>query len=147
MMNLWVSDIGGSGSLSVPRQLTHERQGGAFPKWSPDGRWISYQCDEGPDTHVCVIGADGTGRRQLTSDSGLNFTGGWIGSDTILVAARRDAVWNVVGVDRVSGTMTTYTAFTDAHSYVRYPQWDEVNRRITFERSETTGNVWMARLP
>ncbi|MEQ1912974.1 MAG: hypothetical protein ABMA15_29430, partial [Vicinamibacterales bacterium] len=101
VMNLWLSDIDGPGGPSVPRQLTHERHGGAFPKWSPDGRWISYQCDEGADTHVCVIGADGTGRRQLTSESGLNFTGGWIGSDTILVAARRDAVWNVVGVDRV----------------------------------------------
>ena len=147
VMNLWVSDIADAGAPSVPRQLTFEHQGGAFPKWSPDGRWVSYQCDDGGDTYVCVVGADGHGRQQITHDRGLNFTGGWIDANTLLVAARREAVWNIISVNRLSGHTVTYTAFTDARSYVRYPQWDGVQRRITFERGAATGNVWMARLP
>lgn len=145
--NVWVSDLGVDGTPSAPRQVTVEAQGGSFAHWSPDGRWISYQCDEGAHTHVCVIGADGTGRRQLTNQPGQSFLGGWIESTTILVAARRDAVWNVIGVDRATGKTTAYTTFTDARGYVRYPQWDPVTRRVTFERADTTGNVWMTRVP
>ncbi|MFN7983060.1 MAG: winged helix-turn-helix domain-containing protein [Vicinamibacterales bacterium] len=147
VMNLWVSDVGADGALTVPRQLTFERQGGAFPRWSPDGQWISYQCDAGADTYVCVIAAGGSGRQQITHDSGLNFTGGWIDSSTVLVAARRDAIWNVISVNRLTRKTISYTGFTDARSYVRYPQWDAAQRRVTFERGMTTGNIWTARLP
>lgn len=147
VMNLWVSDIDTQGTPSVARQLTFETQGGAFPKWSPDGQWLSYQCDDGTSIHACVIGADGHGRQQITHDPGLNFTGGWMDSNTLLVAARRDAVWNIISVNRRSGKTITYTSFTDARSYVRYPQWDAVQRRITFERGDALGNVWTTRLP
>lgn len=145
--NIWVSELGADGAPAPPHQVTFEAQGGSFAHWSPDGRWISYQCDQGRDTHVCVIGADGTGRRQLTNQPGQSFLGGWIESTTILVAARRNAVWNVIGVDRITGHTTAYTSFTDARGYVRYPQWDPVARRVTFERADTTGNVWMAQVP
>jgi Tol biopolymer transport system component len=37
------------------------------PVWSPDGRTIAYVGVDAPATHLYVVGADGTGRRQLTS--------------------------------------------------------------------------------
>lgn len=147
IMNLWVSNREASGRISPPRQVTHEKQGGSFPHWSPDGRFVSYQCDEGDDTHVCVVANDGSGQRQLTHEPGQSFIGGWIESDQILVAARRNAVWNVIGVDHQTGRITRYTDYTDARSYARYPQWEPIGRRVTFERAEATGNVWFAKLP
>ncbi len=146
IVNLWVSRRSPAGLLSPPRQLTHESQGGSFPHWSADSRWVSYQCDDGADTHVCVVGADGTGQQRLTRERGQSFIGGWKGADEILVAAQRGAVWNVIGVNRMSGRETRYTNFSDARSYVRYPQWEPTGEHVTFERAEVTGNIWLTRL-
>ncbi len=140
--NLWLFRLSGGRFEAEATQLTFEAEGGSFPHWSPDGRLVSYQCGEGMNTHTCVVGADGAGRRQLTHERGQSFLGGWMEDDTILVAARRDAVWNVIGVDAQSGAVTPLTAFTDARSYVRYPHWDKAGQRILFERAETTGNIW-----
>jgi len=65
----------------------------------------------------------------------------------MLFAARRDAVWNVGWVSRVSREVKMVTRFTDPHSWVRGPQWDETNRRIVFERAETAGRIWTVTLP
>lgn len=99
------------------------------------------------NTHTCVVGADGSGRRQLTHERGQSFLGGWMGDDTILVAARRNAVWDVIGVEAHTGAVRPLTSFSDARSYVRYPYWDEAGRRILFERATTTGNIWSVELP
>ncbi len=145
--NLWVVPLPGGSPPHPARQLTFERDGGSFPHWSPDGSELVYQCDEGRDTHLCIVAADGSQRRQLTHDRGLDFVGGWMGDETILVASRRDAVWNVAGVNRNTGDVRRYTTFTDARSYVRYPQWDQAGRRILFERAQATANIWRAQLP
>lgn len=145
--NLWVFRLA-KGSLGPgATQLTAEPGSGSFPHWSPDGRSIAYQCGEGVDTHVCVVGADGAGRRQLTHERGQSFIGSWMGNDGVLVAVRREAVWNVVSVDVGSGVVAPLTAFTDARSFVRYPRWDPAGRRILFERAETTGNIWSVQVP
>jgi Tol biopolymer transport system component/DNA-binding winged helix-turn-helix (wHTH) protein len=140
--NLWVGsmlDMRPRGDLS---QRTFEREGGSYPAWSPDAQWIAYQCTRGTDTDVCVIGVDGTGRRQLTSESGQSWVGGWAAdNDRILFAARRDAVWNVTSVSRSTGAIQTLTDFTEPRIYVRYPRWDASQNRVIFERSETTSRI------
>lgn len=146
VMNLWVSSLTAPGGPSAPRQLTVEAHGGSFPTWSPDGRWVSYQCDDEVGTQLCVIDADGRHRRQLTHGPGQSFTGGWIDTETVLIAAKRNAVWNILGVNRTTSATTMYTAFSDARGYVRYPRWDSVSRRITFEHTDVTGTIWMAHL-
>ncbi len=145
--NLWLFRLSSGRFEPQAVQVTFETEGGSFPHWSPDGRSLSYQCGEGRNTHTCVIGADGADRRQLTHERGQSFLGGWMEDDTILVAARRDAVWNVIGVNARTGAVTPLTAFTDARSYVRYPHWDRAGQRILFERAETTGNIWSVQLP
>ena len=145
--NVWLATLVDGRPDGGVRQLTFERQGGSFPHWSPDGRSVSYQCDDGPDTHVCVIDVDGRERRQLTAARGQSFIGGWQGNDAILVAARRGAIWNVRSVEVRTGQERVLTSFTDARSYVRYPQWDPAGRRVVFERAETTANIWTVELP
>lgn len=171
--NLWVVQLHDGRPAGSAVQVTFEQAGGSFPHWSADGRQLVYQCGEGDSTHVCLVNADGTGRRQLTHEAGVHFIGGWMGTDTLLVAAQRDAVWNVIGVSLVPpvdtggtasqaaaagragearGTHTAaavrrFTRFTDARSYVRYPQYDPAGGRILFERAQTTGNIWRATLP
>ncbi|HUR35626.1 MAG TPA: winged helix-turn-helix domain-containing protein [Vicinamibacterales bacterium] len=142
VMNLWVASLKDGVPEGPVTQVTFEQEGAAFPHWSPDGRWISYQCTDGDSIQACVVGIDGVGRRQLTTGPGQNFLGGWMGNDTILVAARRRSVWNVIGLNRSDGSVSTLTPFTDARSYVRYPQWDAVGQRVFFERAEAAANIW-----
>ncbi len=50
---------------SDPVQITFGE--GEHPKWSPDGTRIAFTCGDGAD--ICVINADGSGRKNLTENS------------------------------------------------------------------------------
>jgi Tol biopolymer transport system component len=43
-----------------------------LPRWSADGRLIVYASDQTGNIEVYVMNADGSGKRQLTADSGFN---------------------------------------------------------------------------
>lgn len=49
------------------KQLTNEGGMVVFPKWSPDGEWITFEgAIEGIGSQICVIKVDGTGLQCLT---------------------------------------------------------------------------------
>jgi hypothetical protein len=146
--NLWTAQLGERGPSGPFVQRTFESVSGAFGSWSDDGRWLAYQCGRGGDTQICLIDGDGAEPvRQLTHDSGTNFIGEWIGEDAVLFAAKHQAVWNVRSVAPATGQVTALTAFAEPRFYVRYPRWDPANRRVVFERFETTGRVFGVQLP
>ena len=146
--NVWVARLQDFKPTGAFVQRTFESDGGSYPAWSPDGRWIAFQCGQGTDTHVCVTGGESGSRVQLTHDAGQSWVGGWVSdSDRILFAARRDAVWNVAAVSRSTGAVQILTSFTEPRMYVRYPKWDEANKRVLVERTETTGRIWSVELP
>jgi len=146
--NIWTMMLEAGRPRGQFVQRTFESEGGSYASWSPDGRWIAYECSQGADVNVCVVGADGENRAQLTREEGHSFIGGWVSdNDTLLFAARRNAVWNVTSVSRSSGKARTLTSFTEPRFYVRYPRWDAVNSRVVFERFETAGRLWAVELP
>jgi Tol biopolymer transport system component/DNA-binding winged helix-turn-helix (wHTH) protein len=148
--NLWTADLGPRGPSSPFVQRTFETENGAFASWSPDGRWLAYQCTRGGSVQMCVIDLTvppPAPVRQLTHDAGTNFNGEWIDDDAFLVAGKRAAVWNVLRISRSTGQATRLTAFAEPRYYVRYPRWDPVGRRVVFERYETTGRLWSVQLP
>jgi Tol biopolymer transport system component/DNA-binding winged helix-turn-helix (wHTH) protein len=147
--NLWTADLGPRGPVGPFVQRTFEAQNGAFASWSPDGRWLAYQCTRDGSVQLCLI--DATVQppapvRQLTRDAGTNFNGEWIDNEALLVAGKRAAVWNVLRISR-SGPVTPLTAFVEPRFYVRYPRWDPAGQRVVFERYETTGRLWSVQLP
>ena len=146
--NLWTTTLGPHGPTGPLVQRTFETISGAFGAWSPDGSWLAYQCGRHGDTQLCVVDADGQApARQLTSTPGTNFIGEWTDDDAILFAAKERAVWNIRSVARATGKVTAMTAFVEPRFYVRYARWDAANRRVVFERDETTGRLWSVRIP
>jgi Tol biopolymer transport system component/DNA-binding winged helix-turn-helix (wHTH) protein len=148
--NLWTADLGPRGPTGPFVQRTFETENGAFASWSPDGRWLAYQCTRGGSIQLCLIDATAPPPapvRQLTDDPGANFNGEWIDDDAMLVAGKRAAVWNVLRISRTTGEVTPLTTFVEPRFYVRYPRWDPAGRRVVFERYETTGRLWSVQLP
>jgi Tol biopolymer transport system component len=145
--NVWVAEIRDGAPRGPMVQRTFETEGGSYPAWSPDGRWIAYQClAEGMITHVCVADAETGARRQLTAEPGQSWIGGWVDDDGILFAAQRHGVWNVMQVSRTTGQVHAVTADAVPRTYVRYPRWDAVGRRVIFERGEYTARVFRVTL-
>jgi Tol biopolymer transport system component len=147
-LNIWVAglrQLRPDGTLS---QFSFEKDGGSYPAWSKDGRWLAYQCHSGSDTNVCVMKADGTGRVQLTHEPGQSWVGGWkADNETVLFAAERNGVWNVQSVSRTTGDIRPLTRFTLPLGHVRYPRWDAARDRVVFQRGQTTGRLWTVDLP
>ena len=147
-LNIWVAGLRQQRPDGTLTQLTFEKEGGSYPVWSLDGRAVAYQCNDGTDTNVCVINADGQGRRQLTHEHGQSWVGGWKpDNDTILFAAERAGVWNIESVSRSTGQISVLSHFTVPQGHVRYPRWDAANHRAVFERAQTTGRIWSVELP
>jgi TolB protein len=57
------------------RNITQSSDPEGWPTWSPDGRRLAFMC--GPGTGICVINADGTGRRQIVDGATLNMQPAW----------------------------------------------------------------------
>ncbi len=74
---LWVMPVSGQN----PVQLTSEalnKEGKRNPSWSADGKHILFASDVGKDSRdvanydIWIIGADGTGLRQLTTNGSID---------------------------------------------------------------------------
>src|SRR4029453_12695148 len=146
--NIWMAGLRHQRPDGTLTQLTFERDGGSYPVWSSDGRWIAYQCNTGTDTNVCVTRADGGERTQLTHEHGQSWVGGWkADNDTVLFAAELSGVWNVESVSRTTAHTRVLTKFTLPQGHVRYPRWDVANQRTVFQRAQTTARGWPAEPP
>ncbi len=63
---IWVAPLDGSGE---PRAFTSGEKRDAMPRWSPDGRWLAFVSNRGPDktpANLYVIPAEGGEARKLT---------------------------------------------------------------------------------
>lgn len=69
---IYITDADGKGK---PKRLTNNTEEERAPAWSPDGKRILFMCRKGPPAEgrvipsfeLCVMNADGTGLRPLTS--------------------------------------------------------------------------------
>jgi Tol biopolymer transport system component/DNA-binding winged helix-turn-helix (wHTH) protein len=148
--NIWVASLTGGRPDGRIVQRTFDREGGSFPAWSDDGRWIAYECFEGSDTHVCLTGADptdGDGRR-LTHEAGQSWVNayGWNG-DEILFAANRRGLWNIQSVPRSGGPPATWSIADGPRFFVRYPRPIRPAGGVVYERDEVTARIFSVTLP
>ena len=63
--HIYMASTDGSGE---PRRVLDAP--GTVPRWSPDGKWISFSPNRGFSSGVSIVRPDGTGLRRLTENGG-----------------------------------------------------------------------------
>jgi TolB protein len=85
---IWVMNADGSGQ----RRLTRSKANDTAPVWSPDGRHVAFMCTVATPrivTEICVVGADGRGRRELTTPAeGDNLYPQWSHDSQLILCTR-----------------------------------------------------------
>jgi Tol biopolymer transport system component len=78
-------------------RLTSTPQDELTPDWSPDGTRIAYTRSDEGDSGIWVMGADGSGQRQLTDDPG--FTPDWAPDATRILYIGGDYRLHTINAD------------------------------------------------
>jgi Tol biopolymer transport system component len=127
-----------------PKQITDF---GSYPSWSPDGKHIAYEIRRGGDIHIVLIPSQGGTPTQLTFDPGQRFASSFSpDGDKIAFAGERNGVSNVYWISRTSRKQMQLTNYTTRSAYVRYAAWSPSGDQIVYERSETSGDIWLAEI-
>jgi dipeptidyl aminopeptidase/acylaminoacyl peptidase len=72
--SLYTMKADGSSAKRIPLDLAGEAN---HPSWSPDGSKLAFDVQEGGDTEIYVVDADGSNLSKLTSTDGWNFLPAW----------------------------------------------------------------------
>lgn len=133
--NIYVMNADGSDQMLVARQGRHAR-------WSPDGQWIAFECLRDGNWDVCIVGADGSGERQLTHDSMCESDIAWSPNGQIIAFVKANGVLDCIMLDSDSRDIytvnmdgTVQTNLTDTSNCSEYfPSWSPDGRHILFVR-------------
>jgi TolB protein len=48
-----------------------------YPAWSPDGQWIAFAGEDGADSEIYAVRADGTDLRKITDNDRNEYEPSW----------------------------------------------------------------------
>jgi Tol biopolymer transport system component len=140
-VNVWIAPVGQAEGPA--RQLTFGKGLMSYPCWSPDGKTVAFETEDGIDT----VPAAGGPVTVLSDDQGQSLLWDWApDNDKIVFAGLRNGVWNLYWVSRSTKQEKQLTHYTRNNTYVRYPTWSPRGDQIVYEYSETTANIWTMRL-
>jgi TolB protein len=115
---------------TAQRQLTNYRSLTLAPRWSPDGKWISFTSyrDGNPDFYIA--GLKGGPGKKVSSYPGLNLSGAWSPDGRkILLTLSKDGNQEIYSMDSTSGYIQrlTYEYAIDVS-----PVWSPDGKSIAF---------------
>jgi Tol biopolymer transport system component/DNA-binding winged helix-turn-helix (wHTH) protein len=144
-VNVWVAPIGfGQAGDGPAKQLTFGKGLMSYPCWSPDGKTIAFEIENGIAT---VPAAGGPVTVLQVGEREPDMLWDWApDGDKIVFANRRNAATNLFWISRSTRQQKQLTHYSRDNSYVRYPAWSPRGDQIVYEYSETTGNIWTMRV-
>ncbi|WP_112267467.1 amidohydrolase family protein [Lentzea terrae] len=117
------------------RKLTDELQDATLPSFGP-GNQIAFQSYRDGNYHLCVVGFDGTGLKQLTRGKYDHREPAFSPDGTkIAFVSDRAGSYGVHVLDVASGAITQLTGAPDEAAA---PQWSKDGKRIIFITGNTT---------
>ncbi len=144
-VNVWVAPIGfGQAGDGPAKQLTFGKGLMSYPCWSPDGKTIAFELENGIAT---VPAAGGPVTVLQVGERQPDMLWDWApDGDKIVFANLRNGAINLFWISRSTRQQKQLTHYTRDNSYVRYPAWSPRGDQIVYEYSETTGNIWTMRV-
>jgi TolB protein len=132
---IYVIDGDGNGK---PTRLTNNNEEERAPAWSPDGKRILFMCRKGPPVEgrvipsfeLCVMNADGTGLRRLTS-TGRYLTPQWSPDGRQIVFHRAVGGSGRFQLFLINADGTGERQLTNPPGMNGFPNWGEVRTRST----------------
>ncbi len=105
---IYVMNADGSGQRRLTRSVAND----TAPVWSPDGQKIAFMCTVACPrlvTEICVIGADGRGRRELTTPAqGDNLYPQWSHDSQLILCTRAYGGYSVWALRVHGGGQSLY---------------------------------------
>src|SRR5215475_10285056 len=101
--DIWTADENGTNI----QRLTVNRARDAYPRFSPDGKWIAFSSDRNGNLDVFIIPANGGTPKQLTSHSADDVVLGWTpdGKGVLFSSQRGEDFMGLLYVVSVDGGM------------------------------------------
>ncbi|UWZ84776.1 winged helix-turn-helix domain-containing protein [Occallatibacter riparius] len=129
MEEIWT---GGSNGEN-PFQLTHLNSYSGTPRWSPDARWIAFDCATPHGNQIFIIDAEGRNLRQITPGPNQNVVPSWSRDGKSLYFASnrtgRREVWKHSFGSGKETQITTHGGFDPFESFdgqtVYFSRFDE----------------------
>lgn len=138
--DLWTVPAGGGTATRLTIHEAHD----AYPRYSPDGRWIAFSSNREGNYDVYVMPAAGGAARQLTQHSANDFVMDWSpdGSKILFYSRRGTDNWQLYTIDVKTNLVKTVT--TDDQN-IRYASFSPDGKSIVYNRSGNTGTWWRPR--
>jgi TolB protein len=99
---------------TAQRRVTRSQANDTAPVWSPDGRKIAFMCTVASPrlvTEICLVGADGSERRQLTKPAeGDNLYPQWSADSQVVLCTRSFGGYSVWALRADGGGESLYLA-------------------------------------